>query len=394
MANIDHPGAGGETRAQSIQAQPSSPRRAPADRPLELAVIVPTFQEAANVAPLVESLRSALADIAWEVIFVDDHSPDETAAAVREIGLADRRVRCIERLGRRGLASACIEGAMATSAPVMAVIDADLQHDEKLLPDMLEALRGQGLDVVIGSRYAAGGGVGAWAADRVWKSQIATRLANRVLGAELTDPLSGFFMMPTALFREIAPRLSGVGFKILLDIFLSARRRLAFRELAYVFRPRQAGESKLDTVVALELLILLYEKTLGRIVPVRFAMFSLIGGLGVFVHMGALTALHLGLGRPFVTAQAGATVLAMTFNFFLNNALTYRDARLKGARRLFLGWLSFCLVCGGGALANVGVAAFLHEAQSAHWTVSALAGVAIGAVWNYVLSSRFTWGRY
>jgi dolichol-phosphate mannosyltransferase len=363
-------------------------------KPLELAIVVPTFNEAGNVAELVARIDRALQDREWEAIFVDDASPDGTAEALRAIARTDRRVRVIERINRRGLSSACIEGMMATGAPVIAVMDADLQHDPALLTDMLARLKGdRELDLVIASRFVAGGGTGDWGADRVALSEQASRIARLVLKADLADPMSGFFMIRGPRFRELAPRLSGIGFKILLDLLTTARRPLRFAEVPLVFHRREVGESKLDHVVALEFLIALYDRLFGRIVPTRFAMFGLIGGLGVGVHLTLLW-LVMGLGADFVPAQVAATLGAMTFNFFLNNALTYRDRRLHGARALTVGWLSFCAVCGVGAIANVGVAAFLFTSRYAYATVSALAGILVGAVWNFALSSRFVWGRY
>jgi dolichol-phosphate mannosyltransferase len=283
----------------------------------------------------------------------------------------------------------------ATAAPAVAVIDGDLQHDETILPQMLAALRDDaGLDIVIGSRFVDGGGTGEWDRDRVAKSAFATRLSQRVLDVGLSDPMSGFFMVRTDLLRKMAPRLAGIGFKILLDIMAAGTRPLRFVELPYVFRTRTQGESKLDHVVAMEYLIALYDRKFGRIVPVRFAMFSAIGVIGVGIHMGVLTLLYVGLGAAFLFGQIIATLAAMTFNFFLNNALTYRDRRLKGWRQMLDGWVSFCLVCSVGAVANVGVAAFLYDFRYGAWAASALVGVLIGAVWNYALSSRFTWGRY
>ncbi len=363
--------------------------------PLDLAIVIPTFNERANVAVLVARLDAALAGIAWEAIFVDDDSPDGTADAARELARFDRRVRVIQRIGRRGLATACIEGMCATAAPAVAVIDGDLQHDETILPAMLAALRDDpALDIVVGSRFVDGGGTGEWDRDRVAKSALATRLSQRVLNVGLTDPMSGFFMVRTETLRRLAPRLAGIGFKILLDIMAASDRPLKFRELPYVFRVRSAGESKLDHVVAMEYLLALYDRKFGRVVPVRFAMFSAIGVIGVGIHMAVLTLLFAVLGLGFVASQIVATVAAMTFNFFLNNALTYRDRRLRGARALFDGWVSFCVVCSVGAVANVGVAAFLYDVQNGAWAAPALAGVLVGAVWNYALSSRFTWGRY
>ncbi len=363
--------------------------------PLELAVVVPTFNERKNVPVLVAALDTALAGRNWEAIFVDDDSPDGTADAARELGRTDPRVRVIQRIGRRGLSSATIEGMCATAAPFVAVIDGDMQHDEALLPKMLDALQADNtLDVAIGSRFVEGGGTGEWDGDRVAKSALAARLSRKVLKADLSDPMSGFFIARSAVVREMVPHLSAIGFKILLDIMTASPRPLEFVELPYVFRSRQEGESKLDHVVAMEYLIVLYDRMFGRVIPVRFAMFSGIGALGAGVHFAVLALFFQGLAFTFLTATMIATLVAMTFNFFLNNALTYRDRRLKGFRQLLDGWISFCLVCAVGAIANVGVAAFLHDVQDAQWAPSALAGILVSAVWNYALSSRFVWGRY
>ena len=362
---------------------------------LELAVVIPTFNERGNVPTLIAKLDAALKGRNWEAIFVDDDSPDGTAQAVRDLARLDKRVRVIQRIGRRGLSTACIEGMCATAAPFVAVIDGDLQHDETILPKMLDALEGDdALEVAIGSRFVDGGGTGEWDSDRVAKSAFATKLSRRVLKAELTDPMSGFFMIRTEIARAMVPTLSGIGFKILLDIMTASPRPLKFVELPYVFRCRTEGESKLDHVVAMEYLIALYDRMFGKVVPVRFAMFSAIGAVGAGLHFLVLGILFRGMDAPFVAATIVATLGAMTFNFFLNNALTYRGQRLKGAKELWTGWVSFCIVCSVGAAANVGVAAFLHNVQHGDWRLSALAGIAVAAVWNFALSSRFTWGRY
>jgi dolichol-phosphate mannosyltransferase len=361
---------------------------------LELAVVIPTFNERANVPTLIARLDQALVGRNWEAIFVDDDSPDGTAEAARELGRLDKRVRVIQRIGRRGLSSACIEGMCATAAPMVAVIDGDLQHDETLLPAMLALLQADAeLDVVVGSRFVAGGGTGEWDRDRVAKSALATRLSRRVLKGDLSDPMSGFFMIRSDIARRLAPQLSAIGFKILLDLMTTSATPLRFAELPYTFRVRTEGESKLDHVVAMEYLIALYDRMFGRFVPVRFAMFSAIGVLGIGVHMSVL-ALAILIGATFLVAQILGAVAAMTFNFFLNNGLTYRDRRLKGWRQLLDGWVSFCVVCSVGVVANIGIAAFLHDARAGGIAASALIGILVGAVWNYALSSKFTWGRY
>ncbi len=361
--------------------------------PAELAIIIPTYQEAESVAQVAERVSAALAGIAWELIFVDDDSPDGTAERVRALAQQDPRIRVIQRIGRRGLASACIEGMLATSAPYLAVMDADLQHDEQLLPEMLQLIRTEGLDLVIGSRYLAGGDLGDWDQRRRGMSRLATRIAQVLLQAELTDPMSGFFMIRAEVVHRTVRRLSGVGFKILLDLFSAADSPLRFRELPYRFRARQYGQSKLDYAVLWEFLLMLIHKLIGPWVPVRFIAFSLIGGLGVLVHLGVLWSLLRLLGPgSFALGQGLAALLAMTSNFLLNNLLTYRDLRLKG-RDLVRGWLSFVLVCSLGALANVGIANYLFQETRSGWLVSALAGILVGAVWNYAVTAVYTWRR-
>ena len=359
----------------------------------QLSVIVPTFNEIGNVTELRDRVAEALEGVDWEMIFVDDDSPDGTAEAVRQMAQADRRVRCLQRIGRRGLSTACIEGMLASSAPVVAVIDADLQHDEQLLPRMFELIGGGDLDVVVGSRYVESGGIGTWDESRATFSRIATRLSRVVLKADLQDPMSGFFMIRHDAFVEcVKAGVSGVGFKILLDLFATSPTPLRYRELPYQFRNRLAGESKLDTNVAWEYVVMLLDKFMGGVVPIRFIAFSLVGGLGLVVHLIVLSAMFKGAGTSFLWAQAGATMVAMTSNYVLNNVLTYRDMRLRGWG-FVRGWFSFVLACSVGALANVGIADYLFHKEGSFWVSSAIAGVLVGAVWNYAVTAVYTWKK-
>jgi dolichol-phosphate mannosyltransferase len=356
---------------------------------VELTVVVPSFNEMDNVELLIERLHVALDGIEWEVIYVDDDSPDGTAAKVRQLAQTDPRVRCVQRIGRRGLSTAVVEGMLASSAPYLAVIDADLQHDERLLPCMLAALKSDGLDIVVGSRYVAGGAIGEWDKRRAAISSVATRLARLVVSAEIADPMSGFFMMDRRAFERTVRWLSGNGFKILLDLFASAPSPYRFRELPYVFSERIHGESKLDSLVIWEYMMLLLDKWIGRWFPVRFVLFAIIGGSGVLVHLTTLRVALIYLSFPF--SQTIGTLCAMTTNFLFNNMLTYRDQRLHGLK-VISGLLSFYAVCGIGAVANVGIAtAVFGEHYS--WWLSGLAGSAVGVVWNYSASSVFTWRR-
>ena len=381
-----HPGLAEHTiRPTRTAAPPTEARSA------ELSVIVPAFNEAVNIQPLIDRLRTALTGLRWEVIVVDDDSPDGTAAVVRSLAAVDPRVRCLRRIGRRGLASACVEGMLASTAPWLAVMDADLQHDERLLPSMTELLRDGAADLVIGSRYLHHMEVPGWDDRRLGISHFATRLAKAVLRVEVSDPMSGFFMLRREVLDRAVHRLSATGFKILLDLIVSSPAPLRVRELPYSFRPRHAGESKLDSRAAQDFVLLLLDKTIGRWVPARFVLFSIIGGFGVAVHLTVLLVLFRGFGIDFTVGQAVATVVAMTSNFVLNNELTYRDRRLRGWRWL-TGWLTFCIACSIGALANVGIAVQLFR-QDTSWLLSALGGIAVGAVWNYAVSAFYTWNR-
>ena len=375
---------------QSLPEHPGTERRSgmlPAS--ISVSVVIPTFNEAANISELVRRVGEALAGIDWELIFVDDDSPDGTAEAVRTIARTDHRIRCLQRIGRRGLSSACVEGMLAAAAPAIAVMDGDLQHDELLLPSMLALIQAGSADVVIGSRYTAGGSTGTWSEERARMSRLATSASRLVLKQPVSDPMSGFFMLDRSVLEQTVRRLSSIGFKILLDILATSTRPLRIAELPYTFRERSAGESKLDHTVVWEYAMLLLDKSIGRYLPVRFLSFALIGGAGVLVHMGILATLFKAMGLSFALSQTVATFVAMTFNFALNNELTYRDRRLRG-----WGWWrglgSFVAACSVGAAANVGIANYLYQAET-RWFLAAISGVVIGAVWNYAVTSLYTW---
>jgi dolichol-phosphate mannosyltransferase len=358
---------------------------------LQLSVIVPTFNERDNVVPLFEKLNAALAGIAWEVIYVDDNSPDGTAEAVRALAQREPRVRCLQRIGRRGLSGACIEGILASSAPFAAVIDADMQHDETQLAKMLGILQGGAADLVVGSRYIEGGSSESFNRQRQGFSMLATTLAKRLLRIAIADPMSGFFMIRRDRFEALAPQLSTQGFKILLDIIATGRGELRITEIPYSFGSRLHGESKLDSMVALDFLGLLLAKFTHDTVSLRFLLFAMVGSLGLLVHLSTLfVALEL-IGLPFPESQAAGAIVAMTSNFLLNNFLTYRDQRLHGFG-ILRGLLLFYLVCGVGLVANVGVAFSVYD-QEPIWWLAGAAGALMGVVWNYAMSGLFVWRK-
>jgi len=357
----------------------------------ELSVIVPTFNERDNVTVLYRRLEAVLASVAWEVVFVDDNSPDGTWDVVRELAQKDSRVRCIRRIGRRGLSGACIEGILASSAPYAAVIDADLQHDETQLPKMLLLLASDQADLVVGSRYIEGYKSEGFNKQRAGASALATEVARKMLRVEIADPMSGFFMVRRDRFEQLAPKLSVHGFKILLDLVATAHGDLRAVEIPYTFGARQHGESKLDSMVALDFLGLVLAKLTNDIVSLRFILFAMVGGIGLVVH---LTTLFIGLQLikvPFAEAQAAGAIVAMTTNFVMNNFLTYRDQRLKGFA-ILRGLIMFYIVCSVGLLANVGVAFSVYD-QEPIWWLAGMAGAMMGVVWNYAMSGLFVWRK-
>ncbi len=337
---------------------------------------------------MVAALDQALTGLDWEVVFVDDDSPDGTSAEAKRLAQGDARVRCIRRIGRRGLSSAVIEGALSSAADYVAVIDGDMQHDETRLPLMLDAVRA-GADMAVGSRHVEGGdSAGLSSPLRVKLSETGIRIAQAVTRTSISDPMSGFFLLRRELFEALAARLTGQGFKILLDLILASPRVLNIAEIPYKFRPRLAGESKLDVLVLAQFAGLLLDKALRGTVPLRFISFALVGIVGVLVNL-VVAQIAAAAGADFGTAQTIGTIIAMVVNFQLNNQLTYRAQRLKRAKA-WRGLALFMLVCGLGAIANIGIAKALY-AENGHSLFSGAAGAAVGVVWNYAVSATLVW---
>jgi dolichol-phosphate mannosyltransferase len=368
-------------RVQALERHPA--------RPIDLAVVVPTYNERGNVPELIVRLRRLLHGFEWELIFVDDDSADGTSELIREYAAKDRRIRLIHRIGRRGLSSACVEGMLATPAQTIAVMDADLQHDESILPEMVGRLRSQNLDVVVATRNSEGGCMGDFSPARVKLSSLGKKLSSFVCRCDVSDPMSGFFVVSRAYFHRVVERLQDGGFKILVDLLASSDRPVRLAEVGYCFRTRTWGESKLDANAAVECLFLIVNKLLGGLVPPRFAAFALVGLSGLAVHLFCLAFLfrieHVG----FNASQVMATFAAMTANFFLNNLITYYDRRLRGGR-LWAALATLWIACSFGVLANVSSA---HSLLRLHmpWYLAGLAGAAVSSVWNYAANHILTW---
>ncbi len=358
--------------------------------PLDLAVVLPTFNERENIPLVIARLTEALRGLAWEAIFVDDDSPDGTAEVIAAHARWDSRIRVIHRIGRRGLSSACIEGMMATSAPVVAVMDADLQHDETILPKMLGRLRAESLDVVVGTRNSDGGSMGEFGQWRVMLSRLGRRVSQSVCGCTLTDPMSGIFVMRRSFLLDVVRDLQGGGFKILVDVLASSSVPVRIAEVGYTFGARRHGESKLNVVVGIEYVLLVLNKRLGRILPLHLALYMLVGVVGLVTHLAIFLVLSHFVTKSFVAAQVVATFVAMVENFLLNNMLTFRSRGLHGAEML-TGAARFVAACSFGAWANIIFARALWQ-SGVEWYVAGAAGIVLGSVWNLSVSSVFTWG--
>ena len=354
-----------------------------------LSVVVPTYRESANVPVLFERVKAALEGVTWEMIVVDDDSPDGTSEVAFALAASDSRMRCLRRVNRSGLAGAVVEGWMASSADLVAVIDGDLQHDETILPKMYRALAAGPANLAIGTRVADEQ-KGGLSPARQKLSDLGAWFFRRLAGAPVTDPMSGYFMIRREIVARLAPRLSPDGFKILVDVILSAGRGLKIVEVPYRFRKRTAGQSKLTPLVGLEFLGLVAHHASGGLLPIRFVLFALIGAFGLVVHILALSAFRHWVGTAdFNSAQIVATLVAMASNFILNNEITYRTYRYRGLN-MVAGFAGFALGCSVGALANIDVASWLYQ-WNRTWWVAGLAGAVLSVVWNYAVSTNLVW---
>lgn len=360
-----------------------------------LSLVLPTYNEAENIRGMVEELSRVLKDVPSEIIVVDDDSPDETWRIAQELAASREDLRVIRRIDRRGLSSAVIDGFLAAKGSVLAVMDADGQHDAALIVALYKDVKDAG-GIAIGSRYVEGGSVGSWDERRHMLSRIATRLAIALCKVKVHDPMSGYFAIARTTFEDTLKRLNPKGFKILLDFLVHVDPATRVQEFPLTFHERRAGESKLSRRVQIEFLEYLYDVTLGRWIPLLFVKYCIVGTLGVGVHLAAYYVLSRLIGHGadltlygFSLAVMGATETAIIFNFLLNNAWTFKNVRLRGVAAV-VGFLKFNVACVLGAVANVAVSTFLFS-QGWYELASVAIGALVGVVWNYTMNKIFTW---
>lgn len=351
-----------------------------------VSIVTCTYNEAGNIGHLVAEITAAMGGVSWELIVVDDNSPDGTADAARALGAHDGRIHVIQRMDVRGLASAAVAGFDAARAATLVLLDADLQHDPALIPSLIAALPGR--DLVAACRVLDGAEDGL-SGPRTALSRTANWLVQTLLGARLSDPMTGYFVMTRGFYDGAKKRLSAVGFKILVDLLASSPVKPSVGEVAMRMRARGEGRSKLDARVMADLAALVVDKRSGGIIPARFVLFGFVGASGIIVQVGVFAALkRFGVAVPEI-AQAVAILIAMTSNYVLNNMLTFRDRRLSG-QGFVRGWFAFALGCALGSAANLSVFSILHRLFINDILASAL-GAVVGSISNYFLAKRLTW---
>ncbi len=361
------------------------------EKKLTLTIVIPTFNEKENIYLIISKLEETLVGINFKILFVDDNSTDGTIEEIRQIALVKPYVSLLLRIGRRGLAGACIEGLLTAKSDFVAVMDCDLQHEETKLVEMLQKFNNdKELDLVVGTRHLNdGSSEEGFNKARQLGSTIATRITNYILKLNTSDPMSGFFMVRQSSVIPIATKLQPEGFKILADMIASSQGKWKIDEVAYNFKKRLKGESKMEPAVAFELLGLLISHLTFGFLSLRFVLFLMVGFSGIFIQLFFTWIAFSLFEFSFLTAQSAGVIFAMTTNFYLNNLLTYKDRSLSGFKFL-KGLVSFYLVCSVGAVCNVAIAKMTFEIL-AIWQIASLVGATVGAVWNFFFSSIFTW---
>jgi dolichol-phosphate mannosyltransferase len=350
-------------------------------------IILPTYNEAGSLPRAIEALRTALAGRDdWEVIVVDDDSPDGTWQLAQELGKADRRIRCYRRIDRRGLSSAIVDGLSLGTGERLLVMDADLQHDASKVPELLAAL--DNADVSVGSRFMRGGGTGEWSKLRLLLSRTATLACRLVLGLRASDPMSGFFAVRREAFLTVAQRLNPRGYKLLMEL-LTLLRVKPVAEVPYVFSPRLAGVSKLSGGVIWEFGLSLIELGTRNIISARFMKYALVGLSGVGVQYGSFYLLWSQLlGEESGTFAAIGT--AAVSNYIANNSWTFAERRHSSAADLVRGFGLFVGISACGAFINQSVTWYLQH-LGALLPLAMAAGILVSTVWNYFLNLDLTW---
>jgi len=354
---------------------------------LELSLIVPTYCERQNIATLIERVHQSLSSYSYELIVVDDNSPDGTSELAQSLS-KDYRVRVITRIDERGLASAVVEGFKQAKGNILGVIDADLQHPPEIVLELLKKVR-SGADVVIASRYVEGGGSEGWSMNRKIISRASKVLAALLLPSirGIKDPLSGFFLLRREVIDGV--ELSPTGYKILLEVLVKGKAR-EIAEVSYIFSERERGKSNLSGGEGINYLKHLY--SLARLGgPIRFIKFGLVGASGTLVYLGLLTLFTEVLGLFYIISAAISYETSIITNFTLNDIWTFRDSRSPGMRKYLYRGLKFNLVSLVGLGIHMAILWFFTEVVGLFYLLSAIFAIAGAMLWNFFINTLWTW---
>ncbi len=385
-----------------------APDASPAALPL-VSVITPTFNEAENLPILVEQLHAALDGIDHEIVVADDDSPDRTWEVAEQLAADDPTITVMRRFHDPGLSAAVLDGMSVARGEMLAVIDADLQHDASILPDMVERIRSGDADVVVGSRSTVGGGYGEWAASRRLVSWIATLIARLLLRVPVSDPMSGYFVVSRRAYEQTAPQINPRGFKILLE-FVGRNHDLRVDEVGYEFANRVHGETKLNRSVIRSYLLGVAELRVGRQINPALLLYVLVGIVGLVVNSVAFWVaewigfpmIDTGLNDeidPIATSFIFSVQLSILVLFVLNNEFTFWELRFRGWARLpaLVVYEAMSLV---GMGVHIAVFTFLQESGfllsflgGATRVVHNLMGAVVALVINWYLNTTYLWRR-
>jgi dolichol-phosphate mannosyltransferase len=357
-----------------------------------LTIVLPTFNERANIQPVVSQLLPLASKYDLELLFVDDDSADGTADEIRRIAQQHGCVRLVRRIGRSGLSSAIKEGILDATGDFVVVMDSDGQHEPSAVGHIVEVLQETDSDVVIGSRFHPESQIIGLSQRRERNSSFANAVARFSLPHYrlLTDYMSGFFALRLDRCFAFVRQVDVNGFKFLYELLALSKGRLSIAEVPLSFQPRIRGESKLNLAVVWDLGVSILHTLLFRAGPRRAVSFALVGITGIGIHLLVYALVRHGLGLSFEQAQMIAVVSAASSNYLINNVLTFRALQLRGTS-LLLGLLRFLLVASIGMLANVGVSSALYHRMNSRPLLALLAGIAVDFVWKYAASSRFVW---
>ncbi len=352
---------------------------------MKISVIVPTYNERENLEELFERIDKSLKNYEYEIVVVDDDSPDRTWEFAQR--LSERySVKVIRRSDEKGLSSAVIRGFEEAEGDVFVVMDADLQHPPEVIPELLKAIE-DGADIAIASRYVPGGGVKNWYWYRRLISKGAIAIGRLALPKirNVKDPVSGFF----ALKREVVEgvQLNPVGFKILMEVLIKGNYGKV-AEVPFTFGLRKAGESKLGGKTMLNYIrhvyrLMRWEGELDRLIK-----FTLVGLSGVFVNEGFLWAFVNFLGWDKILANIPATELAILNNFTWNDLWTFRDLK---RRPLWKRLTSFHIAALTGAVVQWALYAGLVY-MGLYYLVANLIGIALSFIVRFLVNRHVTWG--